>query len=211
MAIQIAKLHDGRYHLVLAVRRQDDHYALSTAAALEKLHCSFEFRILDLSSLGNVKSFADGLQQSIRQYKIPSFSGGGIILSAAMFTWQRHSVTKDNWSEMYGVNVMAQMLLVRQLLPVLTGALIIPIISPMHEGGDANYFSTEEKSLEMETKGETVSLSEGVKRYGSSKLVFLMSFYALRRRLSEVSSRPVKVFNTHPNINIDPKQHYPSS
>ena len=192
IAIQIAKSQPGKHHLILTARKLDDARTIETSATLRTLNTSFEFLELDLSSLENVKSFAAKLRGRILTGEVPRFDGGGVVLSAAMLTFVKDSQTKDGWNEMYGINVLAQNLITRELLPVLGGALVVNITSTTHNIGTVDYFSGEINRKRKDTNNageqETLGLGEAMKRYGSSKLLFVMSAYALQRRLDSVSS-----------------------
>jgi NAD(P)-dependent dehydrogenase (short-subunit alcohol dehydrogenase family) len=192
IAIQIAKSQPGKHHLILTARKLDDARTIETSATLRTLNASFEFLTLDLSSLENIKHFAAKLEGRILTGEIPKFDGGGVVLSAAMLTFVKDSRTKDGWSEMYGINVLAQHLITRELLPVLGGALVVNITSTTHNIGTVDYFSSETNRKRKDTDNAreqgTLGLGEAMKRYGSSKLLFAMSAYALQRRLDSVSS-----------------------
>lgn len=193
IAIQIAKSHYEKHHLVLTARKLDNDRTIETSAALRALNASFEFEVLDLSSLGNVTSFAAKLRKRVQKGELPKFDGGGAVLSAAMFTYVKDSRTKDGWNEMYGINVLAQVVL-RELLKDLSGALVVNITSTTHNIGSVDYFSEGKSgngdgvvSGRVEKgAGERLGLGEAMKRYGSSKLLLVMSSYALQRRLDAV-------------------------
>lgn len=193
IAIQIAQSQPGKHHLVLTARKLEDVRTTSTSATLRTLNASYEFQALDLASLENVKSFAGKLSKRVQKGDVPSFDGGGVVLSAAMLTFVKNSRTKDGWNEVYGINVLAQVLLMRELLPVLNGATVISIASATHGIGNVEYFSAEKKNHGRIVDGasekalEMLGLGEAMKRYGSSKLLFVMSSYALQRRLNAVS------------------------
>ena len=191
IAIEIARSAPENFHLVLTARNLADSRTIETSAALRTLNASFEFLKLDLSSLGDVKSFATMLTDRVERGEIPRFEGGGVVLSAAFFTFMKDSRTKDGWNEMYAINVLAQHLITRALLPVLGGALVINIASSTHNVGTVDYFSSETKRKGNDAKTadeqKTLGLGEAMKRYGSSKLLSAMSSYALQRRLDAVS------------------------
>lgn len=65
-----------------------------------------------------MKAFAAGLIERVQKGELPGFDGGGVVLSAAMLTYVKDSRTKDGCNEMYGINVLAQDMLLRELLPL---------------------------------------------------------------------------------------------
>jgi mannan polymerase II complex ANP1 subunit len=198
IAIQIAKSQPGKHHLILTARKLDDARTIETSNTIRALNASFEFLALDLSSLENVKVITAEIRERVQKGELPKFAGGGVVLSAAMLTFVKDSRTKDGWNEMYGINVLAQQLIVRELLPVLEGALVVNIASATHNIGSMEYFSSEEKGKgvdgvnEIEAAQETLGLGEAMKRYGSSKLLFIMTSYALQRQLNTVSHPPLR-------------------
>jgi mannan polymerase II complex ANP1 subunit len=188
VALQLARSQPERYHLILTARKLTDSRTISTISALKDLNTSFEFQILDLSSLDNVHSFAANLRERISKNDIPPFTGGVVVLSAAMNTLSKDTRTKDSWSEVYGINVLAQILLIRELLPVLDGALVINIASSAHNIASVDYFSKErKKETAAANSTEKLGLADAMKRYGASKLWLIMAAYALQRRLDAVS------------------------
>ncbi len=87
---------------------------------------------------------------------------------------------------MYTVNVLAPTLLMRGLLPVLLDvATVVNVGSAAHEIGRVDYFEGKEEAGVKE--GDKVGFMEGMKRYGSTKILTLMAGYAFQRRLFAVS------------------------
>jgi NAD(P)-dependent dehydrogenase (short-subunit alcohol dehydrogenase family) len=126
------------------------------------------------------------LGERVLKGEIPPFAGGGVVLSAAMVTFIKHSRTKDGWNEVYGINVLAQVLLMRELLLKLGDATVVVIASATHGIGDVKYFSAGKPADGAKNKVETFGLGEAMKRYGSSKLLLIMSSYMLQRKLNAV-------------------------
>jgi len=118
VAVEIDKLQQGKYHMILTARSLTDPRTIQISSTLKALGSSFEFQVLDLSSLGDVRAFAAALKVRIGKNEVPPFAEGGIVNSAATFNFLKDSRTKDGWSEMYGIDVLAPMLLVREMLPV---------------------------------------------------------------------------------------------
>ena len=190
-AVAITKSQPGKHHLVLTARGLTDAPTTQTSSTLSSMGASFEFQLLDLSSLENVRAFARTTIDKIARKELPPFAGGGIVHSAARSTYAKGGVTKDGWNDMYGVNVLAPILLEMSLLPVLDGALIVNVSSASHSLGAVNYFSDNKKGTEY-VDGETVGLAESLKRYGSCKLLVLMAGYALQRHLNTVRGPDMK-------------------
>jgi mannan polymerase II complex ANP1 subunit len=191
IAVAITKSQPGKYHLVLTARSLTDVPTTQTSSTLSSLGASFEFQLLDLSSLENVRAFASTIIDKITRKELPPFAGGGIIHSAAKSTYAKGGVTKDGWNDMYGVNVLAPVFLEISLLTVLDGALIVNVSSATHSLGVVDYFSDNKKGTEY-VAGETVGLAESLKRYGSCKLLVLMAVYALQRHLNAVRDPDMK-------------------
>jgi NAD(P)-dependent dehydrogenase (short-subunit alcohol dehydrogenase family) len=191
IAVAITKSQPGKYHLLLTARSLTDAPTTQTSSTLSSLGASFEFQTLDLSSLENVRAFSASIIAKMARKEVLPFAGGGVIHSAARSTYAKGGVTKDGWNDMYGVNVLAPMLLEMSLLPVLDGALIVNVSSATHSLGVVNYFSDNKKGTEY-VDGETVGLAESLKRYGSCKLLVLMAGYALQRHLNTVRGLNMK-------------------
>jgi len=121
------------------------------------------------------------------------------VLSAAMNTLTKDTRTQDGWNELYGINVLAQVLLVRELLPALDDGLVVNIASTAHSMATVDYFSSEMKA---ETIGgaihETLGLGEAMKRYGASKLWGIMAMYALQRRLNAKPNNSIQIVSLDP-------------
>lgn len=112
--------------------------------------------------------------------------------SAATFTYLKDSRTEDGWNEMYAINVLAPILLCRELLPVLQGAIVVNVASMIHSKGVVDYFKNDDKGKGLLHTNEgnneqTLGLGEAMKQYGSCKLLLLMASYALQRQINNVS------------------------
>jgi len=197
IAVAITKSQPGKHHLVLTARSLTDAPTIQTSSTLSSLGASFEFQLLDLSSLENVRSFASTIIDKIARKELPPFAGGGIVHSAARSTYAKGGVTKDEWNDMYGVNVLAPILLEVSLLPVLDNALIVNVSSATHSLGVVNYFSDNKKGTEY-VDGETLGLVESMKRYGSCKLLVLMAGYALQRHVNTKPESNIKIVGVDP-------------
>lgn len=194
IASHIARSQPGKHHLILTARKLTDPRTISTSSLLKSLNTSFEFEILDLSSLDDVHSFTAKLRERMSKSEVPPFTGGGVVLSAAINTLAKDSRTKDGWNEVYGVNVLAQVLLVRELLPVSKGGLVVYVGSAAHAMATVDHFSNEVKvDFVAADLSETLGLGEAMKRYGASKLWGTMAMYALQRRLDAVSSSSISI------------------
>jgi NAD(P)-dependent dehydrogenase (short-subunit alcohol dehydrogenase family) len=192
IALEAEKGQPGKYHFLLTARRLGDPRTVRLFSALEALGASFEFQILDLSSLEKVKDFAKSVKTKLGKNEIPRFAGGGIVLSAAYSTYLKDSRTQDGWNDMYGINVLASILLIIELLPVLEDALVVNVGSSAHALGTIEYFAAESKfgpgndAAEKKIE-EKLAIGDALKRYGSTKLVLTMAGYALQRSLNTES------------------------
>lgn len=73
--------------------------------------------------------------------------------------------------------------------------MVVNVTSTTHNIASVDYFSGDKRQkasgVVSEGVGEVaqdmLGLGDAMKRYGSSKLLFIMSFYALQRRLDAVS------------------------
>ena len=195
LAIIFEQTHPRKYHLVLTTRSLTDARTIQITAALKALSASFEIQSLDLSSLENVKRFASIIEGKIERNEIPPMAGGGLVNSAAITNYQISSSTKDGWKEMYGVNVLANMLLVFKLLPQLEGGIVVNVSSMTHGlgGVDTDYFGDNRRAdsqPDIENQQGKIGLMEANRRYGAVKLLTIMACYALQRRISLVSVSP---------------------
>ncbi|KUJ21620.1 NAD(P)-binding protein [Mollisia scopiformis] len=199
IALQIARFRPKKYHLILTARKITDPRTINVSSTLKTLNASFEFQTLDLSSLDSIRSFAATIRERVSRNDIPRFSAGGMVLSAAMNTLLKDTKTKDGWNEIYGINVLAQILLIRELLPVLNGGLVINIASAAHAMAAANYFSNETKTeIGGEHAEENLGLGDAMKRYGASKLWVIMASHALQRRLDAKPNNAIKIVSLDP-------------
>jgi NAD(P)-dependent dehydrogenase (short-subunit alcohol dehydrogenase family) len=182
IAIELIKTQPDKYHVILICRDSKSAHVSGLLATLESLRGSFEFQTLDLLSLKDVFSFTKDLKSRISEKEIPGFEGGGIVNSAALFSW-----AKNDWSQMYKTNVLAPTMLVRGLLEVLGGGLVVNVGSAAHQMGTLEYLEKANVPTDKVGNEEKLTLQEGLKRYGSSKLFMLMASYAFQRRVEAVS------------------------
>jgi hypothetical protein len=90
----------------------------------------------------------------------------------------------------YGVNVLAPTLLVMELLDVLDGGIVLNMAGISHSSGTVDYFHDVDGASKIvgdEKEGKALGVAGDFRRYGSSKLLFTMIGYELRRRLDAVS------------------------
>lgn len=187
IALDLTRAEPDRYHLILTCRNLNSPHVTKLSSELKSLEGSFEFQILDLTSLPSISAFSNSLRDRILNDDIPKFSGGGLIHSAAFFGW-----TATAWNKMYKTNVLGPMLLIRRLEGALQGALVVGLASAVHSIGSLDVLAyPDEEDIQLPgsspDSARKVGLQEGLKRYGSSKLLFLMSLYAFQRRLERVS------------------------
>ena len=179
----------GQFHVLLTCRNTNDARAVTISEFLKSKNGSFSLEKLDLSDLKEVKSFAERIKLKVEASEIPGLAGGGIVNSAAYMTFIKDAKTKDGVDVMYTINCLAPALLVRCLLPVLmNGATVVNVGSEAHGIGRMEYFEEQKERNRMVGEGEKVGFTEGMKRYGSSKLMAIMMGYAFQRQIYVVSS-----------------------
>jgi NAD(P)-dependent dehydrogenase (short-subunit alcohol dehydrogenase family) len=178
--------YPGRFHLLLTCRDTSDSRATSISSFLSSKNSSFSLEKLDLSDLEDVKIFVQRVKSKIGAKEIPSLIGGGLVNSAAYFTFTTGVKAVNGMDVMYVTNCLAPALLTRLLLPLLLekeGGMVLNIGSAAHELGRIDYFGTQEEGK----MDEKLTFVEGMKRYGSSKLLLLMMGHAFQRKLYAVS------------------------
>jgi NAD(P)-dependent dehydrogenase (short-subunit alcohol dehydrogenase family) len=199
LARTLATSYPGDFHLVLTCRNTTDSRALSISEFLTSKNSSFSIDKLDLSDLEDVKTFAERVKSKTAAGEIPGLVGGGVVNSAAYMTFLKDSKTKDGLDAMYTINCLAPALLLRCLLPVLVGkagseggvATVVNVGTAAHEVGQVDYFEKQKEGNKNAKEGERLGFPEGMKRYGSSKLLTVMTAYAFQRQLHSVSSASV--------------------
>lgn len=180
--------YPGRFHLLLTCRNTDDEHAKSISEFLKSKNGTFSLEKLDLSDLDSVKKFAEEVKERIGRGELPPLVGGGIVNSAAYQTFFKGRKGRGTKAKdvMYTVNVLAPMALMRGLMPVmLEGSMVVNVGSAAYAIGRVDYFEGKEAGNFKE--GEKVGFMEGMKRYGSTKLLTLMAGYAFQRKLFAVS------------------------
>ena len=182
--------YPGQFHILLACRHVDDNHAETIISFLTSKKASFSLLPLDLSDLDSVFSFVSIVKQQIQSGEIPPLTGGGIVNSAAyntFFTGKKGKGKVGGGRDvMYTVNCLGPVLLERELLGEMlgeNGATVVNVGSEANGIGRIDYFEGEEGGKE----GEKVAFMEGMRRYGSCKLIILMGGFAFQRRVHEVS------------------------
>jgi mannan polymerase II complex ANP1 subunit len=194
IAFEIAKAHSEVF-FILTARRPDDAQAESIAAQLrDKGITAFEFLTLDLSSFASVKAFAAEVIKKVRAGSIPPVSVQ--INSAAYSSFKVDQKTDDGFDPVYQTNVLSPFLLTVSLLggafPMANGApqgTVIYITSQSVAMGKPDFFKTWGPT-EQSPVGSKLPITQGLTRYGSSKLLGDMVMYTLREKLLEVSDIP---------------------
>lgn len=193
LARSLETLYPSRFHLVLTCRNTSDTRAEAISEFLSSKNGKFVLANLDLSDLKAVRAFAGDIKRKIDAGEIPSLVGGGVVNSAAYMTFVKDKRTKEGRDVMYTINSLAPALLARELLPVLIGkdgggsATVVNVGSDAAGFGRVEYFEEQKEGLKGVKEGEKLGFMEGVKRYGSSKLLALMMGYAFQKQLYVVS------------------------
>jgi NAD(P)-dependent dehydrogenase (short-subunit alcohol dehydrogenase family) len=190
LARALETTYPGRFHLLLTCRNPDDEHAKAISSFLALKKASFELQRLDLSDLGEVGKFVEDLKTRIGSGDLPRLVGGGVVNSAACQTFYHGRKAKGGMDVMYTVNCLAPALLMRGLVDVMAsgeGSAFVNVGSGAYEIGRCDYF--EDRGKEGK-EGEKLGFLDGMKRYGSCKLVTMMLGFAFQRRLYTVSFSP---------------------
>jgi NAD(P)-dependent dehydrogenase (short-subunit alcohol dehydrogenase family) len=196
LARSLETSYPNQFHLILTCRNTTDERAVALSEFLSSKNGSFALEKLDLSDLAEVKAFAERIKSKVAAAGIPGLVGGGIVNSAAYLTFVRDAKTKDGVDVIYTINCLAPALLIRSLLPVLMGkdglggATVLSVGTEAHGIGGMEYFEEQKERNKHVEEGEKLGFQEGLKRYGSSKLLCVMMGYALQRQLYVVSLHP---------------------
>jgi NAD(P)-dependent dehydrogenase (short-subunit alcohol dehydrogenase family) len=162
-------LYPGRFKLLLACRNVEDNYASTLSDFLKSKSADFSLEKLDLSDLQSVKGFAESVNGRIGKGELPGFGGGGVVNCAAILDFSPDAEIQQN---MYFTNTLGPTLLMRELL------------LSLKEGGDVRYINVgtsghSRGSLDHFHRQGQMSASEARLGYASSKLLLLMTTYAL--------------------------------
>jgi mannan polymerase II complex ANP1 subunit len=192
IAVKIAREHPF-VHLLLTAR---DVWSDCVATLSEQIRSlgprSFEIAKLDLASFRSMRKFTENTVQRIRTGDLPSIQ---VLLNcAAVASFRADPLTEDGFDLVYQTNCLGPFFLTVHLLEAFrandgeNGSRIINIGSSMVSLGKPDYFD-KQTNKKVDT---SLSVREGLVRYGSSKLLLNASMYALRRSLAMVSSPPAQ-------------------
>ena len=197
LARTLTTSYPAKFHLLLTCRNTTDEHATSLSSFLSSKNASFALEKLDLSDLEAVKAFTASVTSRIENGELKGLVGGGVVNSAAYNTFFKGKKGKQGWDVMYTINCLAPMLLMRGLFGVMReGGLFVNVGSAAHEIGRVDYFEGRDEEKE---NGEKVAFMEGMKRYGSCKLLAMMLGYAFQRRAFAVSIPPSLVLGERIN------------
>ncbi|KAL9110151.1 MAG: hypothetical protein Q9227_005210 [Pyrenula ochraceoflavens] len=186
IAIIIAR-HHPLVHLLLAVRSVA---ATSVYSLSEKLRTvgprSFEIVGCDMGDFDSVKAFARHTVERIKAKEIPSVRV--LVNSAQTLSFARDAPTDNGFDPVYQTNCLAPFLLTVTLLEGFRAGKgphqtrVINIGAPGVSIGRLDYFSKQAGTHSAIT-GVPRPVKEGLCQYASSKLIFSVAMYALRRSL----------------------------
>jgi mannan polymerase II complex ANP1 subunit len=153
---------------------------------------SIEAINLDLNDLRSVTDFAQSTVERVRRNEIPPVVN--LIHSAAIASYIVDELTIDGYDSVYQTNCVAPFFLTIGLLESFRagdgtpdgGAKVINIGCSAVSYGRLDYFDSDQ-GRDDRRPGTPMSAKEGNVRYGSSKLLISVAFYALRRSLASVS------------------------
>lgn len=196
------------YHCALNIARQHPEYLVvicsrsdpkSAAASInETIHQkNVIFLPIDLSSLANVRAFAD----TWRTKQFPAIIA--LVLNAGLQFPGEVKMTGDGIESTFGVNHVGHALLFHLLFPHLADKARIAITSsgthdPAQKSGlpDAKYDTAEQLAHPTPESAKNV----GRQRYATSKLANVLWTYALHRRLLAIPERNLTVVAFDPGL-----------
>jgi len=195
-ALSIAKEYPGHY-LLLTARNPSDINSQTASKALTDVDADFAWLELDLASFASVKALVEDIKTKVKDGQIKLEA---IIHSAANQTFTLGQLTSDGFDPVYQINYLSPFLLTLGLLGVLDdNARIINVASSTHSMGEIDYFDKKAASTGKEPELRPIGLVEGLKYYGSSKLLLVMFGYELRRKLVAAGHPGIKVFSSDPS------------
>ncbi|KAL5337745.1 Anp1-domain-containing protein [Aspergillus crustosus] len=164
---------------------------------------SLEVLKVDLASFNSVVSFADMTIERVQNKEIPPVIL--LINSAAMSSYTTDQVTRDGHDPVYQTNCIAPFLLTVSLLEAFPagdgtpngGARVINIGCSSMSKGSLEYFENLDPEASV-CPGTPLSAKEGIKRFGSSKLLMSAAMYALRRSLVLTGNISLNVYTLDP-------------
>ncbi|OBT45167.1 hypothetical protein VE00_04356 [Pseudogymnoascus sp. WSF 3629] len=193
-ALGIAQQHPE--YLVVICSRSDPN---SAAASINKTtrQKNVIFLPIDLSSLANVRAFAD----TWKTKQFPTIIA--LVLNAGLQFPGEVQMTGDGIESTFAINHVGHALLFHLLFPYLADKARIAITSsgthdPAQKTGlpDAEYVTAEQLAHPTPESAK----SAGRQRYASSKLANVMWTYALHRRLSTMTKRKLTVVAFDPGL-----------
>lgn len=175
---------------------------------------SLEIVMVDLASFSSVTDFAEHTVRRVKKKDIPPVTV--LVNSAAMASYVVDEKTADGFDPVYQTNCLSPFLLTVSLLEAFRagrgsagggGAQVINIgCSTISQGrvdyfddgsewplgGNSNSSNSASSTITTDSSGRaqqksSMSVKQGVERFGSSKLLMCTSMYALRRSLASVS------------------------
>ncbi|KAH8691980.1 putative short-chain dehydrogenase [Talaromyces proteolyticus] len=185
-ALNVARKHP-EYQIVIASRFDSN----ASAATANKLlgHENVKFLRLDLSSLGNVRSFAQDWEES----KFPLIRA--LVLNAALQLPGDVQYTEDGYEKTFAISHLGHALLLCLLQPHLADTARVVIVSsgthdPAQKSGmpDAKYHSAEELAHPTADSAKNA----GRQRYTSTKLANVLYTYSLHRRFASINEKTTK-------------------
>ncbi|ETI23081.1 hypothetical protein G647_04877 [Cladophialophora carrionii CBS 160.54] len=202
IAFEIAKTHPEVF-FILTSRRENDAQAQKITAQLHDSGVSaFEFLALNLASFASVKAFAAKVAERVRSKTIPPIAV--LINSAAYSSYEVDEKTADGLDPVYQTNVLSPFLLTVLLLEdgfqVVDGAprgKIIQITSETVSMGQVDFFDSWGPTEQMPV-GSSLAVTQGLTRYGSSKLIGDLTMYTLREKMLEGKTKGVNIFSLDP-------------
>jgi NAD(P)-dependent dehydrogenase (short-subunit alcohol dehydrogenase family) len=184
IAEQLTSLFPNEYHLILAARNTSNENATSLSEQLEAAGAVFSWEELDLTSFSSVLGFAKRIGAAIEEQKLPELYG---LINSAAISLATPTKSADGFDTIYQTNTLSPVLLMRELLSLFRnakhGSVILNVSSATEAMGDIHYFQKESDN----SLGKSLGLKEGLKKYGSSKLLLLMAGYAMQREADNVS------------------------
>lgn len=183
-------------HLLLTVR---DVSSKSIERISERIRSfgprSVEIASLDLASFHSIHTFTNDTVRRVREGDVPSVQL--LINCAAVSSFRADAPTEDGFDLVYQTNCLGPLLLTINLLEVFrahrqgNGARVMNIGSSAMAMGKLDFF--ENDIMSGQKVDSSLSLRDGLVRYGSSKLLLNAAMYALRRNLALVRLFPLYI------------------
>ncbi|KAK2789172.1 hypothetical protein FQN53_002397 [Emmonsiellopsis sp. PD_33] len=215
IAVAIAKNHP-LIHILVLVRNLASPSVRQVSERVRMVGPrSFEIALLDLTSFSSITAFAEHTVRRVRDRDIPPVAV--LVNCAAAYSHILDSKTVDGYDPVYQTNCLSPFLLTICLLESFragkrtetVAAHVINIGCSNMSHGSLEYFHNDwEAGRKQDTE---LDAKETLQRFGSSKLLFAATMYALRRSLVSSGNIPVNLFTFDPGTLTSKSNHVQKS